>query len=764
MLRRHKAARAALSFSLSVLTAYTLLTAFLNITQMLPLRFFGLIEIIVFTLIFFASSRFNSGLRPIMLIGLTVAALFAFSGGNIINAMIARIKWLPMIETSMLYSDAILAFFSFLTSLFGVLLAMGDPATSMPLYITSLMLMWYSGAKTDLKYFIPAALVLPFMFIVNRPFSESTQKNISIAKIIKAAAIAIAIALLAAAVSPEFPKTQPQLEERADALRDFINDYFFFTDSRTGFSLKAEGWQNMPDDGLGGVPNPPNAPVLEVSAEGKTWLRGAIKDHYNGRAWYDTLSDRRYGVHSGRFEPLRKELFNWNLPEQERLPQKQVKVNVLRECPSTLFVPQRVRQLDMGAHMVPYFNNASELFITRNLEPGNSYTVTYEDYSAGEETKRLANALSAHIDPNYALMQDKYTQLPKHLTPDGIVAHLASLMARDAASPYDIAENIMKSLKNNYRYTLNVQETPQDTDFVAHFLFDTMEGYCTYFASAMTVLARSQGLPARYIEGFLVKEHKDNPITLTSEDAHAWAEVYIPNIGWVVFDATADENSGDTPPDKDALNELMFNPNPPTPSPEPSPTPSPTEDTQDKPDENPTEQPSPAPSEPPAPTEEPESAAPIEQDRNPLPWLWLLALVVLLISLRLYFAAPTVKAKRLKDANAKAFALFNGFLEIMQESGNAKLQSETLIEYAKRQGDKGLISLSMKLSAITYGAKTPTAQTLNECERLYKNAFKNSAPIVKAKVILKRIPIKKEEFRKFVNLFKGFWDSFKNNN
>ena len=78
MLRRHKAARAALSFSLSVLTAYTLLTAFLNITQMLPLRFFGLIEIIVFTLIFFASSRFNSGLRPIMLIGLTVAALFAF--------------------------------------------------------------------------------------------------------------------------------------------------------------------------------------------------------------------------------------------------------------------------------------------------------------------------------------------------------------------------------------------------------------------------------------------------------------------------------------------------------------------------------------------------------------------------------------------------------------------------------------------------------------------------------------------------------------
>ncbi len=771
MLRRHDAARAAASFSLSALTAYSLLTALLNITQMLPLRFFGLLEAAVFTLIFFATARVAAPFRPLIRIALTLAALFAFANGkNLISAVSALASGFPPFETALLYSDSALAVLSFLSALFGALLAAGEPAFSMPLFITSIMLLWYSGAGGDLKYYIPSALVLPFMFIVNKPVNETPEKSADKGKIIKAVAVAAAIALLASAMAPDFPKTQPELKQSADDLRDFINDYFFFTDSRTAFSLKAEGWQNMPDDGLGGVPNPPNAPVLEVNAEGKVWLRGAIKDHYNGRAWYDTISDRRYGVHSGRFEALRRELFNWNLPDKaRRFDQKEVQVNVLRESPSTLFVPQRVRKLDVGARMVPYFNKASELFITRNLAPGNSFSVSYEDYSAGEEVKKLARDLSNKTDPNYAVMKEQYTQLPDHLTPDGIVARLASLMAGNAASPYDVAENIMNSLKNNYHYTLNVQETPQDTDFVAHFLFDSMEGYCTYFASAMVVLARSQGLPARYIEGFLVKEHTDNPVTLTSRDAHAWAEIYIPNIGWVVFDATADENSDSSPINKDALNELMFNPNPPSPSPEPSyePSPSPEPSSEPSPSPEPSSEPSPEPSPSPSasftPTPSPDlsGGAPYENGKRPLSWLIILIIIILLLSLRIYFTSPTVRAKRTKDSGSKIFILFNGFLDVMQESGRPKLKTETLIEYAERQNDSDLIRLSVKLSAIAYGGREPTPQTLRECERLYESAFSNAKPMVKAKVAAKRVPIKKEELDKIKNTIKDFLLSIK---
>ncbi|MDO5022504.1 MAG: transglutaminase domain-containing protein [Eubacteriales bacterium] len=758
MLRRHNALRVALSFLLSALTAFSLLTPLLSVAQLLPLRFFGIIEIAVFTLVFFVTVPIKTGLRPILRAVLTVLAFYMFSGGgSLINALSALTQGLPMQEIALIYSDTTLALFALLASLFGALLSAGEPAFSMPLYITSLMLLWYAGAEGDLSYYIPAALVLPLSFIINRPFAESdtAQSASGKSKTAKALAIGLVLALLAGAIAPQYPKTQPQLKEQADSLRQFINDYFFFTDSRTAFSLKNEGWQNMPDEGLGGIPNPPNAPVLEVSVEGKAWLRGTIKDHYNGRAWYDTMSDRRYGVHSNRFDALRKDLFNWNLPAQQRQPEKTIKVNVLRESASTLFVPQRVRKLDVGAKMVPYFNQASELFVTRNLIPGNSYTVSYEDYSAGDRLKTLADNLSLQTDPNYAAMQQKYTQLPPHLTPDGIVARLASLMAKGATKPYDIAKNIMDSLKNNYRYTLQVKQTPQDTDFVAHFLFDTMEGYCTYFASAMVVLARSQGLPARYIEGFLVKEHTNNPITLTSQDAHAWAEIYIPNIGWTVFDATASRSSEDAPPDKDALNELMNNNDPP-PSPTPTPEPSPEPEKSDEPSQSPehSPQPSPAPSDEPMPSKEPEPsdnpdhANPIEPDKKPLSWLWLVVLAISLIALRLYFTAPTISAKRSKDAKKQCFVLFNGFLSIMQESGRGKSSDETIIEYALRQNDQDLLSLSRQISAITYGNKTPTKQTVEACLRLYQNTFKSTPLIPKLRLLIKRLPPKKERLKK----------------
>ena len=99
---------------------------------------------------------------------------------------------------------------------------------------------------------------------------------------------------------------------------------------------------------------------------------------------------------------------------------------------------------------------------------------------------------------------------------------------------------INKKALQRLPYTQNVVKPPTDQDFVAHFLFETKEGYCTYFASAMAVLARSVNLPARYVEGFMLENGDGTAQTLTSKDAHAWAEIYIPNIGWTVFDPATD--------------------------------------------------------------------------------------------------------------------------------------------------------------------------------------------------------------------------------
>ena len=78
-------------------------------------------------------------------------------------------------------------------------------------------------------------------------------------------------------------------------------------------------------------------------------------------------------------EKERKELFDTNLPPEEiqntLSREYTVTVQMESESTSTLFLPQRIRELIPGTNMVPYYSNSSEIFITRNLKAGDTYSV-----------------------------------------------------------------------------------------------------------------------------------------------------------------------------------------------------------------------------------------------------------------------------------------------------------------------------------------------------------------------------------------------------
>lgn len=110
---------------------------------------------------------------------------------------------------------------------------------------------------------------------------------------------------------------------------------------------------------------------------------------------------------------------------------------------------------------------------------------------------------------------------------------------------------------NNMQYHSKpggLPETVTDEDsFLTYFLLEKQEGYCVHFATAFVLLARIEGFPARYVQGFCVPAQKE--IMVTSDMAHAWAEVYIEGKGWIPFEATpgystkryaAEENTPDT--------------------------------------------------------------------------------------------------------------------------------------------------------------------------------------------------------------------------
>jgi hypothetical protein len=85
-----------------------------------------------------------------------------------------------------------------------------------------------------------------------------------------------------------------------------------------------------------------------------------------------------------------------------------------------------------------------------------------------------------------------------------------------------------------------VPEVPQGRDWVDYFLFDSQQGYCDYFATALTVLLRVEGVPARVASGFAPGDaNGDGTSTVRENHAHSWVEVYFPRYGWIIFEPSA---------------------------------------------------------------------------------------------------------------------------------------------------------------------------------------------------------------------------------
>jgi transglutaminase-like putative cysteine protease len=132
---------------------------------------------------------------------------------------------------------------------------------------------------------------------------------------------------------------------------------------------------------------------------------------------------------------------------------------------------------------------------------------------------------------------------------DERIAQLAAQITAGKTNRYDKAAAVEKYLQTEFGYTLDLKAGGDEP--LADFLFNIREGHCEYFASAMAIMLRTQGIATRIVNGFQLGEYNETAdvYVVKQKSAHSWVEVYFPgeNI-WVPFDPTpfAGQNDGAT--------------------------------------------------------------------------------------------------------------------------------------------------------------------------------------------------------------------------
>jgi hypothetical protein len=137
----------------------------------------------------------------------------------------------------------------------------------------------------------------------------------------------------------------------------------------------------------------------------------------------------------------------------------------------------------------------------------------------------------------YLAEDHNYLQIPSKF--DERIGRLAFQITKDKKNRYDKAKAIEQYLQTQFGYTLEQKSGGEQP--LADFLFNVREGHCEYFATAMVMMLRTQGIAARIVNGFQRGEYNETAdmFVVKQQNAHSWVEVYFPREKvWVTFDPT----------------------------------------------------------------------------------------------------------------------------------------------------------------------------------------------------------------------------------
>lgn len=310
---------------------------------------------------------------------------------------------------------------------------------------------------------------------------------------------------------------QQKLEEKG-----FFNwvDYY-----SSGGGLQRMGYGEN-DSQLGGPLQQNFDQVFSASDSQPHYWRISTKERYTGRGWEQQENAFSLPLETAFPEPASEETT--------------VEVEIVR-APDFPYFPYTYQTYSMAVSSEnAYMEIPSMKVIGENANTASEpYLLTIADHDIDFASLEEADFSEENLEG-----AEVYLELPENISER--LRELAASITTDQDTVYDQVRAIETYLRSEAGLRYSLREAaylPEEKEYVDHFLFESQVGYCDNFSTAMVVLCRIMGIPARWAKGFnsgtpVMEEDGGRHYEITNANAHSWPEVYFPEYGWLPFEPT----------------------------------------------------------------------------------------------------------------------------------------------------------------------------------------------------------------------------------
>lgn len=335
--------------------------------------------------------------------------------------------------------------------------------------------------------------------------------------------------------------------------------------SREDFGTAMSGFSDDGELGEGVQEN--DREIMRIRAgsnfAANVYLMGRVYDTFDGIQWQQEYVDDE----KERFIDSMETLYAVRRLDNEHVNDylKETSISIRYEFFNTgyVFTPLKTTRIAGKERDLDYSFAGGDLLLRERKGYGTEYDVIYYQLNAGEEL--FERLLGERAEPDESLWEtiakEFESRMGRRVTLEEIEArrqmiydnyldqmilsketesYLSQIIGDDETS-LEKLQAIEREL-SSYTYTTSPGRLPDSVtsagEFLDYFLLESRQGYCTYFATAFVLLARAEGIPARYVQGFCVPAKGSKEAVVLSGMAHSWPEVYIDDVGWIPFEPT----------------------------------------------------------------------------------------------------------------------------------------------------------------------------------------------------------------------------------